>query len=98
MRVNACLLRRLCMGLTQDEWMCIALLFDITTKFPNTIVKLHDTDGEVLLIEAANELPKWLEPETSDNRVYVAGGKLQVFSRLRGNASLRSALCSHLRP
>jgi hypothetical protein len=28
-----------------------------------------DTDGEFLLIEAANALPRWLNPEIADNRV-----------------------------
>jgi len=32
----------------------------------------------VLLIEAALQLPKWLEPDTSENRVFVADGKLQI--------------------
>ena len=62
----------------QDEWICIALLFAITQQFPDTIVQLHDSDGEVLLIEAALDLPKWLEPDTSDDRIFVANGKLQV--------------------
>ena len=65
-------------GTAQDEWICIALLFSITKHFPDTLVQLYDSDGEVLLIEAALELPKWLEPDTSENRVFVAGGKLQV--------------------
>ena len=30
---------------------------------------IEDSDGEFLLIEAAYHLPKWLEPETSTNRV-----------------------------
>ena len=58
--------------------MCIALLMAITQHFPDSTLQLHDSDGEVLLIEAALELPKWLEPDTSDNRVFVAGGKLQI--------------------
>jgi hypothetical protein len=32
----------------------------------------------VLLIEAAEELPVWLEPESSDNRVFIADGLLQI--------------------
>lgn len=35
-------------------------------------VKFHrveDNDGEFLLIEAADYLPKWLNPESSENRV-----------------------------
>lgn len=33
--------------------------------------RVHDSDGEFLLIEAANHLPKWLNPETATNRVSV---------------------------
>jgi len=28
-----------------------------------------DTDGEILLIEAANELPSWVKPSNAENRV-----------------------------
>ena len=31
--------------------------------------RVSDTDGEFLLIEAAHHLPKWLDPDTADNRV-----------------------------
>ena len=37
-----------------------------------------DGDGEFLLIEAANELPAWLDPDTSENRVYIHRGKLHI--------------------
>ena len=30
---------------------------------------MNDNDGEFLLIETADFLPDWLEPETSENRV-----------------------------
>ena len=30
---------------------------------------VSDSDGDFLLIEAAHQLPKWLNPETSQNRV-----------------------------
>lgn len=30
---------------------------------------VKDEDGEFLLIETAHHLPKWLKPETADNRV-----------------------------
>ncbi len=62
----------------EDEWLCIALLFSITSEFPNTIAQLSDTDGEVLLIEAALALPRWLEPDTSENRVLLARGMLHI--------------------
>ncbi len=33
---------------------------------------------QVLLIEAAELLPPWLEPETSENRVFIADGRLHI--------------------
>ena len=30
---------------------------------------MHDSDGEFLLVEAANALPHWLNPENSSFRV-----------------------------
>jgi len=30
---------------------------------------VRDTDGEFLLIEAANDLPAWVSPENAENRV-----------------------------
>lgn len=33
---------------------------------------MRDTDGEFLLIEAANELPPWVSPENAENRVSSA--------------------------
>ena len=33
------------------------------------LIRMEDSDGEFLLIEAAHYLPKWLKPETSENRV-----------------------------
>lgn len=31
--------------------------------------RVEDNDGEFLLIEAADYLPKWLNPDSSQNRV-----------------------------
>jgi len=33
------------------------------------VCSVHDSDGEFLLIEAADQLPKWLNPDTAENRV-----------------------------
>ena len=37
-----------------------------------------DTDGQFLLIEAANALPRWLNPEVADLRVWINSGKLFI--------------------
>lgn len=53
----------------EDEWFIVYLLQQITKTFPELAAKVEDNDGEFLLIEAADYLPKWLNPESSENRV-----------------------------
>ncbi|CAN6821498.1 unnamed protein product [Brassica oleracea] len=67
----------------EDEWFAVFLLFRISAAFPSTSIRAWDTDGEFLLIEAAFHLPRWLNPETSRNRVFVRGGDLHVVPRSR---------------
>lgn len=47
-----------------SSFVCSFLLI-----FTLTWYRLEDNDGEFLLIEAADHLPKWLNPESSENRV-----------------------------
>ena len=43
------------------------------------VAQVQDQDGEVLLIEAAEHLPKWAqEPELAENRVFVYKGKVHL--------------------
>ena len=37
------------------------------------LLSVTDSDGEFLLIEAAHHIPKWLKPETAENRVREGG-------------------------
>ncbi|KAH0923103.1 hypothetical protein HID58_023121 [Brassica napus] len=67
----------------EDEWFAVFLLFRISAAFPSTSIRVWDTDGEFLLIEAAFHLPRWLNPETSRNRVFIRGGDLHVIPRSR---------------
>ncbi|KAI8742151.1 protein SGT1 [Biomphalaria glabrata] len=61
-----------------DEWFIVHLLYEITREFAGTVVRVNDNDEEFLLIECANALPKWLDPETAEKRVYVYNGDLHV--------------------
>jgi hypothetical protein len=45
---------------TRDSWI-----------LPVNIFSVFDTDGEFLLIEAAESLPTWVKPSNSENRVRV---------------------------
>ncbi|KAK9473993.1 SGT1 protein-domain-containing protein [Dipodascopsis tothii] len=61
-----------------DEWLVVYLLRDLSRRFPATAIQIADTDGEFLLIEAANALPRWLSPDNAENRVWIVGGELCV--------------------
>ncbi|XP_046854464.1 protein ecdysoneless homolog [Xenia sp. Carnegie-2017] len=61
-----------------DEWFIVYLLFNITKQFPFVVSSVTDNDGEFLLIEVADYLPKWLEPETSENRIFIYQGNLHI--------------------
>ena len=53
----------------EDEWVIVYLLRELTQKHKNLWVRVVDSDGEFLLVEAASSLPEWLEPEVADHRV-----------------------------
>ncbi|KAK8673000.1 hypothetical protein V6N13_111356 [Hibiscus sabdariffa] len=61
-----------------DEWFTVFLLFQISATFPSLSIQVHDSDGEFLLIEAAYHLPRWLNPENSQNRAFIRRGKLHI--------------------
>ncbi|TPX55096.1 hypothetical protein PhCBS80983_g05595 [Powellomyces hirtus] len=62
----------------EDEWLIVSLLVEITRKYPDAVVGVNDNDGEFLLIEAADFLPSWVDPSTSENRVFLHGGVLHM--------------------
>ncbi|XP_016934903.2 protein ecdysoneless [Drosophila suzukii] len=61
-----------------DEWFIVYLLTEITRARGDCIARVSDSDGEFLLIEAADALPDWASPETCEQRVYLVGGCLQL--------------------
>ncbi|KAM6184844.1 protein ecdysoneless homolog [Rhynchocyon petersi] len=62
----------------EDEWFIVYIIKQITKEFPELVARIEDNCGEFLLIEAAEFLPKWLEPDTSINRVFFHHGKLCI--------------------
>ncbi|OCF36141.1 hypothetical protein I317_01022 [Kwoniella heveanensis CBS 569] len=61
-----------------DEWLVVWLLREISKKWPDFIIGVRDTDGEFLLIEAADALPSWVSPENADNRLWLQDGHLHL--------------------
>lgn len=64
----------------EDEWYIVYILIELSKKFPNLSIKIVDAEGEFLLIEAADYLPKWIGPENSENRVWIRNGLLHIIS------------------
>ncbi|XP_071943829.1 protein ecdysoneless homolog [Antedon mediterranea] len=62
----------------EDEWFIVYMLLLLTKNYDGLLATVSDTDGEFLLIEAAKSLPKWLNPETSTNRVFLFQGELHI--------------------
>jgi hypothetical protein len=62
----------------EDEWVVVWLLKELTKQFKDLWIKIVDSDGEFLLIEAAGTLPGWLEPDVAENRVWIHEGGLTI--------------------
>lgn len=62
----------------EDEWLVVHILRELTRSHPSLWVRVFDTDGEFLLVEAANVLPRWLSPEIDHNRVWIHDGNLFI--------------------
>jgi SGT1 protein len=54
------------------------MLRELSKSYPDLWIRISDSDGEFLLIEAAKVLPKWLSPEMDSNRVWIHDGKLRI--------------------
>ena len=60
---------------SDEEWLLVALLFEASA---GVAVRVTDGDGEFLLIDAADELPEWLEPESAAGRTWIVDGAVHV--------------------
>ncbi|KAI2622645.1 SGT1-domain-containing protein [Hypomontagnella submonticulosa] len=74
----------------EDEWLIVYLLRELTRSFPNLWVRIFDSDGEFLLVEAANVLPKWLSPEIDGNRTWIHDQKLYILPLTASSGVKRS--------
>ncbi|KAF8971494.1 SGT1 protein-domain-containing protein [Flammula alnicola] len=60
-----------------DEWFTVWLLKEISSKW-DIVISVYDSDGEFLLIEAAEALPLWVKPTNSENRVWIYNSHLHL--------------------
>ena len=75
----------------EDEWLIVYILRELSKQFPRIWIRVIDTDGQFLLIEAANAIPGWLNPEIADFRVWLNSGKLLVIQLEKLGESVNEA-------
>jgi len=62
-----------------DEWFIVSLIKTITSIHRNLVGRVIDSDGEILLIEAAENLPSWAgEPSVASGRVFLFEGMVHL--------------------
>ncbi|XP_046658079.1 protein ecdysoneless-like [Daphnia pulicaria] len=64
----------------EDEWFIVHLLRSFSVTENDVVIRIVDSDGEFLLVEAADSLPRWANPETCINRVFIHGGQVHIIS------------------
>ncbi|KAL3945127.1 MAG: hypothetical protein SGBAC_000795 [Bacillariaceae sp.] len=79
----------------QDEWMVIDIMFRLSERLEDDVaISCWDIDdGQVILIQAADVLPDWLDEDPTDNHrnaCFIRNGRLQLFQQ--PNISLQDAL------
>jgi len=65
----------------EDEWFITWMLVQFTKRRKDITIRVVDTDGQFLLIEAANETPNWLTPENGEFRLYIRHGRIVIIPR-----------------
>ncbi|KAH8993994.1 SGT1-domain-containing protein [Lactarius akahatsu] len=60
-----------------DEWCVVWLLREVSKKW-DCAISVRDSDGEFLLIEAADDLPSWVTPSVVGNRVWIYRSHLHL--------------------
>ena len=51
-------------------------LENMGTNLPTLVATVTDNDGQFLLIEACEAIPRWIKPDNAAHRVHLAGGQL----------------------
>lgn len=60
------------------EWLIVYVLFELSKQDTDLVIRVFDRYGDILLIEAAEHLPRWLESSKSKDRVFIHKGKLHI--------------------
>ena len=64
----------------EDEWFITYIAYKLSEEFPTVSISVTDTDGQFLLIEAADFIPDWIDPENCENRIWIRQGQLHIIN------------------
>lgn len=62
----------------EDEWFIVFILYELSKFDEDVVIRVADEYGDLLLIEAADHLPRWLESKRSRNRTFIHKGALHI--------------------
>ncbi|KAJ8713497.1 hypothetical protein PYW07_013867 [Mythimna separata] len=62
----------------EDEWFIVHVILEISKQYRDLIIQMKDSDGDFLLIEAANYLQSWANPENTENRVFIYDNHIHI--------------------
>ena len=80
----------------EDEWFVVYLLKKLSTARADVACRVTDTDGELLLIEAALAVPRWLSPSNAENRCWLRGGQVHLLPKPTANESEKLSVVAGL--
>jgi len=65
---------------SDDEWLIVYLLKRLTAWNSSLVVMVRDSfsDGQILLHETAEHIPRWLSEDVNANRVFLGRGKMLI--------------------
>ncbi|XP_075979254.1 ecdysoneless cell cycle regulator [Anticarsia gemmatalis] len=62
----------------EDEWFIVHIVLEISKIYKDVIIQITDNDGDFLLIEAADHLQAWANPENTENRVFIYNNHIHI--------------------
>ncbi|XP_021181424.3 protein ecdysoneless homolog [Helicoverpa armigera] len=62
----------------EDEWFIVHIILELSKQYKDLIIQVKDNDGDFLLIEAANLLQSWANPESTENRVFIYNHHIHI--------------------
>eukprot|EP00188_Purpureofilum_apyrenoidigerum_P001656 Plantae.Rhodophyta-Purpureofilum_apyrenoidigerum.ctg1938.p1 GENE.Plantae.Rhodophyta-Purpureofilum_apyrenoidigerum.ctg1938~~Plantae.Rhodophyta-Purpureofilum_apyrenoidigerum.ctg1938.p1 ORF type:complete len:491 (-),score=92.15 Plantae.Rhodophyta-Purpureofilum_apyrenoidigerum.ctg1938:1161-2633(-) len=78
----------------EDEWQTVRVVYALTERLPGLVARCTDSDdGELLLIEAADHLPVWIEShDKGDGRAFIYNSALHLVPRSVNAGNLQACL------